>query len=220
VAPPFDLLPPLLEGLWITLQITLGGAVVAIVFSLLGGMGRLSRFAMVRWTSVVYIEVFRGTSALVQLFWFYFVLPLFGIHLDGKLVGVLVLGLNGGSYGAEIVRGAILAVPKGQYEAATALNFSRVQTLWRIILPQAFPLMLPPMGNILIELLKNTALISQITIAELTFTGQTLRFDTLRTTEIFGIILVLYFLVALCITAMIRGLERWSSRGIVRGGVA
>lgn len=117
------------------------------------------------------MEVFRGTSALVQLFWFYFVLPMFGMKLPALLVGIVVLGANAGAYGAEVVRGAILAVPAGQREAAVALNLTRARTIWRIILPQAVPAMLPPTGNLLIELLKNTALVSLITITDLTFRG-------------------------------------------------
>ncbi|CFN81228.1 binding-protein-dependent transport system inner membrane protein [Bordetella pertussis] len=154
------------------------------------------------------MEVFRGTSALVQLFWFYFVLPMFGMKLPALLVGIVVLGANAGAYGAEVVRGAILAVPAGQREAAVALNLTRARTIWRIILPQAVPAMLPPTGNLLIELLKNTALVSLITITDLTFRGQLLRSETLRTTEIFTLVLLLYFAVALVITGGIRMLER------------
>ncbi|CPI22946.1 binding-protein-dependent transport system inner membrane protein [Bordetella pertussis] len=152
--------------------------------------------------------MFRGTSALVQLFWFYFVLPMFGMKLPALLVGIVVLGANAGAYGAEVVRGAILAVPAGQREAAVALNLTRARTIWRIILPQAVPAMLPPTGNLLIELLKNTALVSLITITDLTFRGQLLRSETLRTTEIFTLVLLLYFAVALVITGGIRMLER------------
>lgn len=158
--------------------------------------------------AAVYVEVFRGTSALVQLFWFYFVLPMFGMKLPALLVGIVVLGANAGAYGAEVVRGAILAVPAGQREAAVALNLTRARTIWRIILPQAVPAMLPPTGNLLIELLKNTALVSLITITDLTFRGQLLRSETLRTTEIFTLVLLLYFAVALVITGGIRMLER------------
>ena len=143
----------------------------------------------------------------MQLFWFYFVLPLFGLQLPAMLVGIVVLGLNAGAYGAEVVRGAIRAVPPGQREAGVALNFTRGQILRRLVLPQAVPAMLPPAGNLLIELLKNTALVSLVTITDLTFRGQ-LRSETLRTTEIFSLMLLMYFAVALLITAGVRLLER------------
>lgn len=133
---------------------------------------------------------------------------MFGMKLPALLVGIVVLGANAGAYGAEVVRGAILAVPAGQREAAVALNLTRARTIWRIILPQAVPAMLPPTGNLLIELLKNTALVSLITITDLTFRGQLLRSETLRTTEIFTLVLLLYFAVALVITGGIRMLER------------
>ena len=142
--PPLDLLPSLLTGLLVTLQITAGAAVVALASSFLAGLGRLSGRRMVRGITRVYVDVFRGTSALVQLFWAYFALPLLGLRLEAVTVGILVLGLNLGSYGSEIVRSAIRSVSQSQYDAAAALNLSRRQTLWRIILPQAALRMIPP----------------------------------------------------------------------------
>lgn len=158
--------------------------------------------------STFYVEVFRGTSALVQLFWFYFVLPHFGIDMGAMAAGILVLGLNTGAYGAEVVRGAIRSVPEGQILAARALGFGESAILLRIILPQAFVRVLPPMGNLLIELLKNTALVSTIALSELTFRAQILRSETLRTIEIFGLTLVLYFAIAQVIALGVRHLER------------
>lgn len=203
-----ELAPPLLEGLAVTLEIMAGAVVLVVPLALAAGVGRLSTLRPVRWLASIYVEVFRGTSALVQLFWFYFVLPLFGVQLPAMLVGIVVLALNAGAYGAEVVRGAIRAVPPGQREAGVALNLTRGQIMRRIVVPQAIPAMLPPAGNLLIELLKNTALVSLITITDLTFRGQLLRSETLRTTEIFTLMLLLYFAVALLITAGVRLLER------------
>lgn len=203
-----ELVPPLLEGLAVTLEIMAGAVVLAVPLALAAGVGRLSTVRPVRWLASIYVEVFRGTSALVQLFWFYFVLPLFGVQLPAMLVGIVVLALNAGAYGAVVVRGAIRAVPPGQREAGVALNLTRGQIMRRIVVPQAIPAMLPPAGNLLIELLKNTALVSLITITDLTFRGQLLRSETLRTTEIFTLMLLLYFAVALLITAGVRLLER------------
>lgn len=202
------LLPPLLQGLWVTVQITVGAALLAIPLAILSGLGRLSNQRLLRWPASVYVEVFRGTSALVQLFWFFFVLPLFGIQLPALLVGIVVLALNAGAYGAEVVRGAVMAVPSGQREAAVALNMTRAKIIRRIVLPQAIPAMLPPATNLMIELLKNTALVSLITITDLTFRGQLLRSETLKTVEVFGLMLLLYFAAALVITAGMRMLER------------
>ncbi len=210
---PFDLLPVLLQGLWITLLITVGGAMVAAVAAITAGLARLSSRAWVSVPALAYIDLFRGTSALVQLFWAYFALPLLGIELSAMTVGITVLGLNIGAYGAEVVRGAIQAVPSEQQEAAIALNFTERQAMWRITLPQALVAMLPPFGNLLIELLKSTSLVSLITLSDLTFQGQLLRTATLRSAEVFTLILILYFLMALCITYAMRWLERRVSVG-------
>jgi len=205
---PFDLLPYLLKGLLITLAVTGGAAVLALVMAFVGGLGRLSRFRALRVLAGVYVEVFRGTSALVQLFWAFFVLPFFGIQISPIAVGILVLGINIGAYASEVVRGVIQSIPISQWEAARALTLSHRRTLWRIIVPQALPTMLPPAGNLLIELLKGTALVSLISLNELTFTAQTLRADTLRTPEIFSLVLLLYFGVGVTLTTGMRGLER------------
>src|SRR5690606_39764913 len=114
------------------------------ILSFAAGIGKLSGNWLIRWLSVVYIEVFRGTSLLVQMFWLFFALPLIGISLDPYVAGVAALSLNIGAYGAEVVRGAIQAVPVGQYEAATAVNFTKRYTLWNVILPQALVDMMPP----------------------------------------------------------------------------
>jgi len=203
---------PLMEGLRITLRLTVAGAALGVFCSVIAGLGRRSTFPPVRWLSSIYIEVFRGTSALIQLFWFYFALPFLGIKLGALPAGILVLGLNMGAYGAEVVRASIAAVPAGQQEAATALSFSKMQTMWHIILPQAVLPSLPPFGNLLIELLKNSALASLITLSELTFSAQVLRSDTLQTIPIFVTVLVMYFIVAQIIAYGIRLLERKLAR--------
>jgi len=212
-----ELMTPLLRGLAVTVELTVAAAALAIVIALAAGLARMSGRRVLSWPAATYIEVFRGTSALVQLFWFYFVLPFFGIEVSAFTAGTLVLALNTGAYGAEVVRGAVLAVPRGQLDASAALNLSRVQTLWHVVLPQAIPAMLPPAGNLAIELMKNSALVSLITITELTFAAQLLRAETLRSAEIFGVVLVLYFAVALVITGGVRLLERRASRGLERG---
>ncbi len=217
--PPLDLLPGLLSGVIVTVQLTVGASVVAFLVSFIAGLGRLSRSRFRRSLARIYVDIFRGTSALVQLFWVYFALPLFGISLDAMVAGILVLGLNVGAYGSEVVRGAIQSVPRDQEEAAIALNLSERQTLWRIILPQAILSMIPPFGNLLIELLKGTALVSLITLSELTFRGQTLRTATFRSGEIFGLILLLYFLLSQSIAFGMRRLERRLAVGQDYGGV-
>ncbi len=205
--PALDLLPALLPGLLVTLQVTAGALVLAVAVAVPAGLLRASGWRAARLPAAVYVETFRGTSALVQLFWAYFVLPFFGLRLDALTVGILVLGLNYGAYGAEVVRGAVEAVGPGQRAAAAALGLTPAQTLVRIVLPQAVPVMLPPAGNLAVELLKGTSLVSLITLEDLTFTAQTLRADTLRTPEVFGLVLVIYFLLASLLVQAVRYLE-------------
>jgi polar amino acid transport system permease protein len=212
----FDLLPSLAKGAALTVEVTVLSALVAFAASFLAGFGRLSRRKSVRALTAVYVEVFRGTSLLVQLFWLYYALPLLGVELPPLAAGVIALGLNHGAYGSEVVRSAVLAVPRGQTEAAIALNMTPWQRMRRVILPQAFVMMIPSFGNLLIELLKGTSLISLITLADLTFQGMVLRtFDASRTFEIFALVLVVYFALAYPLTLGMRGLERRLTAGRV-----
>ncbi|MCR4267985.1 ectoine/hydroxyectoine ABC transporter permease subunit EhuC [Nitratireductor sp. ZSWI3] len=212
-----EFIPGLLQGAWITVQITVGGCILAVVAALLAAVAKMYGPLPLRWLAVAYIEVFRGTSALVQLFWLFFVLPHFGINLEPMSVAIAALGLNVGAYGAEVVRGAISAVPRGQWEASVALNMPRILALRRIILPQAFVAMIPPWGNLFIELLKATALVSLITISDLAFKAQQMNQTTFRTVEIFSIVLVMYLAISIVITVGMRTLETVAARGMARG---
>lgn len=196
------------KGVQITLELTVYSTVFALILALAAGLGRISKYRVIRWLTTVYVELFRGTSLVVQLFWIYFALPIFGIHLPKMIAGVLALSLNAGAYGSEIVRSTILSVPKGQREAAVALNLTPFQRMRLIILPQAFVMMLPAIGNLMIELLKGTALVSLITLPDLTFQATILNSSTMRSTEIFTLLLILYFLISLPFTRGIRWLER------------
>jgi polar amino acid transport system permease protein len=130
---------------------------------------------------------------------------------------VLGLGLNIGAYGAEVVRGAIQGITRGQWEATTALNMTRGQALRRIILPQALVAMIPPWGNLFIELLKSTALVSLITLSDLTFRAKTINDTTMKTIPIFTLALLMYLVMSLAITIGMRLVERRASRGLARG---
>ena len=209
--------PGLLQGAWLTVQITVLGSVLAVVMGVLAALARLYGSAPLRWLATVYVEIFRGTSALVQLFWLFFVLPQFGVMIDAFAVAVLALGLNVGAYGSEVVRGAIKSVARGQWEASIALNMSRAQMLRRIILPQAFVAMIPPWGNLFIELLKSTALVSLITLSDLAFRAQQMNQTTLKTLPIFTLVLLIYLVLSLSITIGMRLLERRASLGLARG---
>ena len=208
----------LLDGLWVTIQVTIGAGVVATVLAFLAGLSRLSRSSALRVAALCYIEFFRGTSALVQLFWLFFALPFFGITLSPMTAGIAGLGLCVGAYGAEIVRSSVLAVPRGQAEAAVALNLTAYQTTRYVILPQAVRMMIPPFGNLFIELLKITSLVSLITLQDLTFQATSINAVTLKTVQIFSTVLALYFVLSLMITGVMRILERRFGRGFQKVG--
>jgi polar amino acid transport system permease protein len=212
-----EFVPGLLEGAWVTVQITVAASILAIVAAVVAALAKLYGPAPIRWLAVAYIEIFRGTSALVQLFWLFFVLPHFGVTLPPMAVGILALGLNVGAYGAEVVRGAIGGVPRGQWEATTALNMTRFNALRRIILPQAFAAMIPPWGNLLIELLKATALVSLITVTDLAFRAQQMNQITFQTGEIFTVVIIFYLGLAFLITLGMRSLEQLARPGHGRG---
>lgn len=207
--PPFDLLPVLMRGLMTTLQLTLWGCLLALIVAIIAGVARLSGNFLIRAITGFYIEFFRGTSILVQMFWIFFVLPLppFNLTLTPFQAGVIALGLNVGAYGAEVVRGAIQATEKGQIEAAVALNMSPALRLRRVVLPQAMVRIIPPFGNLLIELLKATSLASLITLSDVTFQALSLRMTVGRTEEVFILLLIIYFLIAYPLTLGVRWIE-------------
>ena len=207
----------LLDGAFVTVQQTILASIVAVLIALVVGVMRLSPNLLVQGAATVYIEIFRGTSLLVQLFWIFFVLPLFGITLEKFTAGFLAVGMNLGAYGAEVVRGAIQAVPRGQYEAALALNLSPARRMWRIILPQALLIMLPPWGNLFIELLKATALVALISVTDLMFQAKQINGYTFLSVEAFGSALVIYFVMArFAVTPGMRWLERYTARRLGR----
>lgn len=209
--------PRLIDGALVTCAQFALAALVACIAALAAGLGRLSAIWPLRALATIYIEVFRGTSLLVQLYWIFFVLPLFGVSLPKFEAGFLSVGLNVGAYGAEIVRGAIASVPRGQWEAGYALSMSPARRMRRIILPQALVLMLPPWGNLMIELLKGTALVALIAVPDLMFVAKQINGATFRSAEAFGAALVIYYLLArLLITPAMRGLERAMAKRLGR----
>ncbi|XBS71702.1 ectoine/hydroxyectoine ABC transporter permease subunit EhuC [Acerihabitans sp. KWT182] len=202
----------LLHGAGVTLQITFLAALLALALAFIIALLRLSPLRPVSVAALLYIEFFRGTSALVQLFYLFFILPLFGISLSPMTTAVIGLGLNFSSFGAEIVRSALLNVDQGQRDALHSLDFPAAVALRRIILPQALPFMLPPLGNLLVELLKSTSLVSMITLSDLTFSGATLITSLGRQTLIWSIVLVCYFILSWPLTAAVRRYERRHTR--------
>ncbi|MEU1985657.1 ectoine/hydroxyectoine ABC transporter permease subunit EhuC [Nocardia sp. NPDC019395] len=212
-----DALPGIRAGIVITLELTAGGALLAFVLALALGTTARAHSLVVRGPARVLIEFFRGTSLLVQIFWLFYVLPLLGYQLDPVFCGILALGLNYGAYGAEVVRGALNSVPKAQAEAAVALGFSPWQRLRRVLFPQAWALMLPPLANLLVHLLKGTAVASYITLQDLTFEIGKLRQSTGDTLFAFGIGLLIYFVIAYLLSLGMNLLEARAKHKLGRG---
>ncbi|PWW04576.1 amino acid ABC transporter membrane protein 1 (PAAT family) [Hoeflea marina] len=210
--------PRLMTGTLITIALTVLAGLLAVAIAFAAALMKLSPSMVVRGIATTYIEIFRGTSLLVQLYWIFFVLPLFGITLEKFTAGYITVGMNLGAYGAELVRGAIKSVPRGQWEAALALNMSPAKRMIRIILPQAIVVMLPPWGNLFIELLKGTALVSLIAVADLMFQAKQINGSTFLSAQSFGTALIIYYIVArFGITPSMRWLERRSLRMLGRG---
>ncbi len=161
-------LPVLLRGAVTTVELSLLGMVLAVVVGLLLALMRLYGIAPLRWLARAYVEIFRGTPLLIQLFLIYYGLPELGIRLDAFLAGIVGLGLNYAAYEAENYRAGIQAIPHGQMEAAFALGMSRSQALRRVILPQALRLVIPPVTNDFIAMFKDSSIVSVITMVELT----------------------------------------------------
>lgn len=208
--------PFFLTGIGVTLLYTVLGAIAALVVSFVLGLMSLSRAVAVRGFSRLVVEFFRGTSLVIQLLWIFFVLPQLGIRFEPIAAATIAFGLNFGAYGAEIVRGAVMSVPKAQWEATVALGIGRVRRMRCIILPQALPEMIPPFGNLWIQILKSSSLLYLIGITELTYEVKQLQFD-IGSLPAFSIALVVYFLIAQLLVVVIRGVESRAAARVGRG---
>lgn len=219
-----EALPQLWQGVLITLQLSLGGAALAVVVSVSLGLMSIAPVPPVRWLATAVVEFFRGTSLVVQLFWLYFVLPvLFDIQLEAVLTGIIALGLNYGAYGAEVVRGSINSVDKGQWEGATALNMSPSLRMRKVIWPQAWVLMLSGYNNLAVMLIKGTAVALFITLTDLTYYIEELRKDSGSTIFAYTVGLLIFYLIAWTASRGLRLLENSARKRLgmpVRGAHA
>lgn len=171
----------LLNGAWYTVQVTFGALALGLMLGILAGTCRISRRLAVRVAADTYIQVIRGTPMLLQIFFFYLGFPQIymlmtgqGITPDPLITGVVALGINSGAYNAEIIRAGIQSIDKGQMEAARGTGLGHTQAMIHVILPQALRRMIPPLGNELVVLLKDSSLISTIGVAELMFSAKVL----------------------------------------------
>jgi polar amino acid transport system permease protein len=198
----------ILVGLGYTVSFTVICIALGLLVGLATGLGRLSRH---RWITIpmrAYIEVFRCTPVLVQLVWFYYALPvLTGVEISATTAAVLCLSLYGGAFYSEIIRGGIIATDAGQTEAGQALGMTRFQVLKRVVLPQAFKRMLPPLVSQSIMQLKNTSLLSVLAVPDLLYQGQVIAHDNYRPLEVYTVVALLYFAILFPITIWAKRLE-------------
>lgn len=197
---------PLIRGLGVTITITLWATVIALLVGLITALLRLSRSYAGHLVSTLYLEVIRNTPLLVQMYLFYFVLsPIIGI--DRFWTGVLCLAFFEASFISEIIRGGILSVPRGQWEGAAALGLSQTRVYTKIVLPQAVPIMLPPMTSAVVNLLKNSAIVSTIAIFDLTNEGRNAIADTFMSFEIWFTVAAAYLTMTISLSAIAAWLE-------------
>ncbi len=197
---------PLLQGLWLTLEITAVSLVFSLIIGLVSALMRLSPSPMARGISRVYLEIIRNTPLLIQIFILYFVFaPIFDI---GRFTSaILALSLFEGAYASEIIRAGILALPTGQWEAAASLGMTRGQSYRYIILPQALRQMIPPLTSQGISLVKDSALVSTIAIYDLTMQGQQIIAETFLTFEVWFAVAAIYLLVTTLLSFLVKYLE-------------
>ena len=188
-------LPLFLEGAWMTIKISLLSLALGLVLGVLGGFGRLSKNFFIKKITFLYIWVFRGTPLLVQLFILYFGIPQLGLDLTPFQAAIIGLSLNTGAYATEIVRSALSAIDKGQYEAATSIGMSWGLAMYRIIGPQAVKILIPPMVNQFIMTIKNSSMVSLLTITELFRTGEMVIVSTFRSFEVYTVIALFYLMI-------------------------
>lgn len=203
-----SILPELLRGLWLTVQITLAGMAIALVLGLVVAVIRRLHIPVVSPLFGFYVHFIRGTPLLIQAYFAYFALPSYGISFSPLVTGIVIVGINYSAYTAEVYRAGVEDVPKGQWEAATALSLPGVITWTRVILPQALRAVVPMLGNYLVQLFKDTAILFAITVYELMGRVQAIGSGTYRYLEPVTIAGLLYLIVSLVSSLLIRTLER------------
>jgi His/Glu/Gln/Arg/opine family amino acid ABC transporter permease subunit len=208
-------MPYLLRGAVVTVEISLLSMALALVLGLVAALGRLSRLRPLRFLSTLYVELVRGTPLLVQLFIVYYGLPSVGIRLEPFLAGFLTLGAHYGAYLSEVYRAGILAVDRGQWEAAASVGMGRGMVMREVILPQAIRTILPPVGNYFISMLKDSALVATISVTELLRAGQLRVAITFRAMDIYLMVAAIYLVMSYALSLLIGYFERRSSQGVL-----
>ncbi|MFA6814817.1 MAG: amino acid ABC transporter permease [Lentisphaeria bacterium] len=205
----FDSLPLLLQGALVTLEISILSVTFGFLIGMVTGVARLSPFRVIRYSANIYVDFIRGTPLLVQIFIVYFALPIIiGSHVNPFFAAISACSINSGAYVAEIFRSGIQAVDKGQMEAGRSLGLNWFQTMKHIIMPQAFKKIIPPLGNELITMLKDSSLVSVIGFEELTRKGQIVIARTYASFEIWIAVAIIYLIMTFTIARLVGLVER------------
>jgi polar amino acid transport system permease protein len=203
----WQILPALLRASLNTLGITLVGFLIAIVLGLFLAIGRRSRLSLLSWPTTLLIEFIRSTPLLIQVYFLYYVLPNYGVNMSAMQAGILGIGLHYACYIAEVYRGGLDAVPRSQWEAVTALNFAPWDAYRNIILPQAIRPILPPLGNYLIAMLKDTPVLSAITVVEIMQQAKNTGSESFRYLEPISMVGIFFLALSLILAYLVRRLE-------------
>lgn len=208
------IIPRLAEGIVVTLKLTLISGICGLILGMILALMRISKFKVLSWFSLLYITLFRGTPLLLQILFIYFALPTIfeayniNMVLDSFSAGILALSLNSAAYLAEIYRAGILSIPKGQTEAARALGLSRHQTMYKIIIPQTYRRIIPPVVNELSALTKETSLVSVISLSELLYVTQRIGSKYLRVWEVYIWAALGYLIIVIALSIFASRLEK------------
>ena len=213
--------PQILEGFRLTVVLVVLAVLLGLPAGVLLAFAKRSKLALIRWPAVAYLEVIRNTPFMIQAFLLFYVLPFYGIRLPADVVGVLALAMFGSVYYAEIVRAGIDAVPRGQLQSARAVGMSGLEAMRYVVRPQSLPMILPPLANQTLSLVKESAILSTITVQEMTMAALRVQGETFRPFEVFVMVAALYWLLNETIATGIRYLERrTAARGRTRSAAS
>ena len=203
-----EYIPVLLEGAHLTILVTIGSLIFSTVLGMIWALMRVSNIRILVWISTPMINVLRGIPIIVMLFYIYFVMPEIGLQLTALQAAIIGLGISYSAYQAENFRAGIEAIDKGQIEAAMAMGMGWGMTMRRVILPQAIRIMLPPYGNVMIMMLKDSSQASTITVAELALQGKLIAASTFKNATVFSLVAVMYLVMCIPLIILVRHLEK------------
>jgi polar amino acid transport system permease protein len=207
-----EFLPILLQGVWLTIVVTFGSLILSTLLGMVWALMRVSRVRALQQLAKGIVNAIRGIPILVQLFYIYFVMPEFGVTLSALQASIIGLGIAYSAYQAENFRAGIEAIDKGQIEASESLGMGWALMMRRVVVPQAVKIILPPYGNIMIMMLKDSSQASTITVAELTLKGQLIAASTFKYTSVLSMVAVLYLVMSVPLILFVGWLERRMQR--------